>query len=89
MESEQPYPAKVLMGVKKKTHRRAVQRNLIKRRSREAYRKQKADLYDYLREKNMHIHLGLIYVSTEILDYKQFETAMEKLMEKLKQNLEK
>lgn len=86
-ESAQPYPVKVLIGVKKKTHKRAVKRNLIKRRGKEAYRLHKAELYNALEKNGLSIHLGLIYISPDILDYHTIEKAMIKVIATLKKNL--
>ena len=46
------YPAQIAFAVPKKTFKRAVDRNKLKRRGREAYRKNKAILYDGLKEQN-------------------------------------
>ena len=57
--SDIPYPAQVAFSVPKKVFKSAVTRNLIKRRTREAYRKNKAILYDFLtasRKKNCIYH---------------------------------
>ena len=58
--------------------KRAVDRNKIKRRCREAYRLQK----DQLRETPKLI-IGFIYTAKEILDYHQIEKAVIKAIEKL------
>lgn len=58
--------------------KRAVDRNKIKRRCREAYRLQK----DRLRE-TPKLLIGFIYVAKEILDYHQIEKAVSKAIEKL------
>src|SRR5476649_2030666 len=54
-------PAQVVFGVPKKRYKHAVDRNLIKRRTREAYRLHKQQLlYNYLIDSNMHLALSLI-----------------------------
>lgn len=66
-------PARLLIGVPAKYTRRAVDRNLIKRRIREAYRRNKSDFYLKLKKRNRKIHLALIYISHDIVDYHSIE----------------
>ena len=54
-----PYPAQVAFSVSKRGFRLAVTRNLIKRRMREAYRKNKYLLYEYLAQKTGRLFLLL------------------------------
>src|ERR1700712_4095170 len=69
-----PAPVQVVFGVPKKRYKHAVDRNLVKRRMREAYRLHKQQfLYDILTEVNKHLALSLVYVGTEIADYDLIE----------------
>jgi ribonuclease P protein component len=62
------YPAQVVIGVSKKRFKHSVDRNLIKRRIKEAYRLQKQDhLYAFLNHPNQELILGITYVGKEIL----------------------
>jgi ribonuclease P protein component len=63
------YPAQVLVSVPKQLIRKAVNRNKIKRRMREAYRKNKFILYDFLEQNHITLILSLTYTSKEILPY--------------------
>ncbi len=73
-------PVQALFTVPKKRFKRAVDRNLIKRRMREAYRLHKQlFLYDQLIEQNKHIALALIYVGTDIAGYALIEKKMLKM----------
>lgn len=65
--------AQVLIGVSKKNLRRAVDRNKLKRRIRESYRKNKQLFYDYLQSKNVKLVLGIIHNGKDISKYKEIE----------------
>ncbi len=72
-EIESEYPAQVLINVSKKQFKRAVDRNLIKRRIREAYRKHKVDFYSVLNKNAKKCVFALLYNSVEITSYKEIE----------------
>ncbi|MBI3500886.1 MAG: ribonuclease P protein component [Bacteroidetes bacterium] len=80
-------PVEVVISVPKKSFSKSVQRNRIKRRIREAYRKNKHSLYEFLEKKNLSIALMIIYSAKEELAYKEIEQKMivslQKLIEKL------
>lgn len=76
-------PAKMLISVSKKRFKRAVKRNLLKRRIREAYRHQKPSFYDELNRLNVHIILSVNYITQEELDYQAISKGMEKLLSKV------
>lgn len=77
-------PAQVLISVPKKKFKRAVDRNLLKRRIREIYRLQKSEkLYPFLSEHSVTMIIGINYIGNEIGDYtfleKKFNAAILKL----------
>ena len=81
------FPVKILISVSKKRFKRAVKRNLLKRRMREAYRLNKNILHESLKGKNLTLFVGFMYVGNEISEYaaidKKMQEALEKLAEKL------
>lgn len=68
----------VMFSVPKKFHKRANRRNLLRRRTREAYRLQKEILGG---DKPVNLDLALIYSSKEVLPYKTVAHAVRKILE--------
>lgn len=78
------FPAQVVINVAKKRYKHAVDRNLIKRRTREAYRLQKEQqLYPNLLNRNELLLLSLQYVGKEKYDYSFFEKKLALAFKKL------
>lgn len=71
--ADSKYPAKVLISASKKHFKKAVERNHIKRICREAYRRNKHILYDFLREKQISIIFSLIYIGNKEEAYTTIE----------------
>lgn len=75
-DAQSPY-TRILISVPKKNFKRAVKRNLLKRRIRESYRMLKGGLgdkkYDIL----------FIYKGKEILEFKQIYEAIDRIIKKL------
>ena len=83
-DSAQQFPVQILFSVAKKRYKHAVDRNLIKRRMREAYRLNKqAHLYDLLTDADKKIVLSLGYIGKEIAEYDFLEKKMLKLLTQL------
>ena len=78
---------KALIVVPKKRVRLASDRNVIKRRVKEAYRLQKSELEKYLKSNNHQVNLAIIYQKHEILDYKLIEVKIKLLLSRLKEEL--
>lgn len=71
--------SQVLFSVSKKKIKKAVGRNLIKRRMREAYRLNKALLSPVPHG----LSVGLIYVSSELIEYSEIEAKVKLALRKL------
>lgn len=70
------FPAQAAFSVSKKSFRKATERNLVRRRMREAYRKNKQALYDHLASINIKITFMIIFRKNSITDYQTIEKAM-------------
>jgi ribonuclease P protein component len=80
---ELTFPAQAAFSVSKRGFRHAVTRNLIKRRMREVYRKNKHMLYDHLDSIGIKLVIVIIMKSNEIPDYALTEKAMKDVFSKL------
>ncbi len=74
--STQMYPAKAMFVVPKKKFKRAHDRNLLKRRMREAYRTNKNTFYKMLNEKGIKVSCALLYTSGKADTYAAIEKAI-------------
>lgn len=80
-------PSQIAISVPKRTFKKAVDRNLIRRRIKEAFRKNKHQLYDYLELNNKQIIFVLIYREATISDYINTEKAVCNMLKKFLTNL--
>ncbi|MEX0968300.1 MAG: ribonuclease P protein component [Bacteroidia bacterium] len=76
------FPTQVLISVPRRRFRKAHDRNLLKRRLREAYRLHKHQLYDFLRNRQMQVALLVMYNSNELHDYSFIEEKLISAFEK-------
>jgi ribonuclease P protein component len=90
VEKESNSPVQILISVPKRLFKHAVDRNLIKRRTREAFRKNKHILYEYLQKNNLKLNISFIYISKEIEDYSTIENkivlTLQRLIQKNEEN---
>lgn len=75
----------VLFSVPKKFHKRANKRNLVRRRTKEAYRLQKQILTNG--EAPLNLDLALIYSSKEVLSAKTISHAVRRILESVAEHL--
>jgi ribonuclease P protein component len=78
------FPAQVVINVSKKRYKHAVDRNLVKRRCREAYRLQKqTQLYPFLSGQEKLLLLSVQFVGKKIYEYSFFEKKLAVVFTKL------
>ena len=77
-------PAQILISVPKQNLRKAIHRNKIKRRIREAYRIHKGILYESLTERQQQMVFCIIYTSKEILPSSLITEKIKLLLQRLR-----
>jgi ribonuclease P protein component len=82
-ETNPPLLPQVLFSVSKRSFKHAVDRNLLKRRCKEAYRKNKF-LLSNLPDERRPAYMAFLYIAKEKLELDVIENGMVKLFKKLK-----
>lgn len=80
-EADDRMSAEVLFSVPKKFHKRANRRNLMRRRTKEAYRLNKELLVGS--DKPAAVDVALVYSSKEIVPYKTVEHALRRILQQI------
>ena len=81
-------PLSILVSVPKKRFKRAVKRNILKRRIREAYRLNKQTINEKINGKEIQIHIAFNYISNDVLDYAAIEKKMKLSLQKITDKIE-
>ena len=79
--------AKTLIAVPKKNIKNAANRNILKRRMREAFRIYKSGLYAKSKFKNQQLAIAIIYQGQEILPYKVIEEKIKLILGRLSEEI--
>lgn len=84
LDNPQPAPLQVIFAVPKRAHKRAVHRNLIRRRMRESFRLQYPTLLAPALAKNPSgMAVLCLYLPHEVFTYQQLEPKMRQVMARL------
>lgn len=85
--TEGPEPCQVMIVAPKRKFHHAVDRNRVRRLTRECWRHRKPVLYTFLQEHNVCIALSLVYIHNEIMTYEQLSRKADKLMAALEHDI--
>lgn len=83
------YPAQVAITVSKRSFKKAVTRNLLKRRIREIYRLNKEEFYRELEIRNVSLAFMIVYLPKTILKTSEMEDKLIKALKRLPKEYEK
>lgn len=86
-ESRGTSPVLMTVAVPKKLIKKAVHRNLLKRRTREAYRLNKLSICALAKKKNVHYELLFLYQATEIVEYSLIRSSIQALLFRLTEKI--
>lgn len=83
-EADTQTSVRVLFSVPKRFHKRANKRNLLRRRTKEAYRLQKAEMTF---RRDVALDLALVYSAKEAIPYERIEAAVGKILRQVAKQL--
>lgn len=82
-DESRPVTVRVLVSVSKKRFHHAVKRNRVKRLVREAWRKNKAPLYEICQRDNISVDVALVYTATVIHSYEEMLAKTRKAVQEI------
>lgn len=83
-----PSPCQVMIVAPKRRFHHAVDRNRVRRLTRECYRLRKHRLYAFLEERGISVVFSMVYIHNEILTYEQLGHKMDKLLTSLEKEIQ-
>ena len=88
-DESRPVTVRVLVSVSKKRFHHAFKRNRVKRLMREAWRKNKARLYEICQRDNISVDVALVYTATVIHSYEEMMKKTRKAVQEIVTKYEK
>lgn len=88
-DESRPVTCRVLVSVSKKRFRHAFKRNRVKRLMREAWRRNKAELYRICQKDNISVDVALVYTATVIHSYEEMLVKTKKAVQEIVKLYEK
>ncbi len=86
-EQESSAMSSIMVSVPKKKFKRAVKRNLLRRRTKEAYRLHRLPLVETLAQLDKHLMMAILYLDKEEQPYEVLERKMKEVVRRLSQQL--
>ena len=80
-------PTQVMIVAPKRKFKHAVDRNRVRRLTRECYRLRKDTLYNFLQERSISIAFSMVYIHNEIMSFEQLNHKMDKVLEALQKDI--
>ncbi|MBQ6772184.1 MAG: ribonuclease P protein component [Bacteroidales bacterium] len=81
--ADKPATVRLLVSVSKKRFRHAFKRNRVKRLMREAWRKNKAPIYEICQRDNISADVALVYTATLIHSYEEMSNKTSKAVQEI------
>jgi len=80
--------ARIMISIPKRLFKKAVARNLLKRRIREAYRKNKTELFTVMEQNNKMIVIAIVWTGSQAASFSETELGIKEMIKRLSsQNL--
>lgn len=89
LDDDHPVTVRLLVSVSKKRFHHAFKRNRVKRLIREAWRRNKGQLYEICQRDNISLDVALVYTATVIHSYEEMLAKTKKAVKEIAKNYEK